>query len=105
MSFSLTLAYLRYYSIIPIALLFLELFVISFIRIKKVETDFTDAMTTTAYLVASNAGTMNAYSVATVDLQDKEKEGDVIKFIRQSSTVTFLHNTVVLSMVFFKKEI
>ena len=88
---SLTIAFLRGWSAIPISILFLELAILAYMRNKNQE-DRSEARAATFYLCLSNAGVMNAYTLGT----DDEDEVGGEKFIRNSTIVTFIHHSIVL---------
>ena len=99
-SFSLTIAYLRLWSIIPITLLFLELAVMSYRRYQNVKE--TSRRFAFVYLTClSNAGVLNANNIGELnsDIRDKKAEDDGRRFIRISSIVTFIHHSSVLSLI------
>jgi hypothetical protein len=99
-AFSLTIAYLRLYSIIPILLLFLELAVISYRRYQNVHEK--SRRFAFVYLTClSNAGVLNANNIGELnsDIGDRKSEDAGRRFIRISSIVTFVHHTGVLTLI------
>ena len=97
-SITLTLAYLRYWSIIPNSILVLELAVLSWQRYKddkRIINRFTNAY----FLCLSNIGVLNAYSPSTKVYNADTDINRARKFIRVSSTTTFLHHSIVLSSI------
>ena len=108
-SLVLCMAYLRVYSIGPMVLLILENIIFSWIRFKN-NTDYDLAMKIGSgfYLLFTNLGVVNAYSMMSAALFDdnddrdkieKEDDNDVINFVRHSSIVTFIHHTLILSSI------
>ena len=99
-SFSLTIAYFRYWSILPISLLFVELAVVSYLRYRNVEEK--SRLFVFVYLTClSNAGVLNANNVGELnsDMKDKKDEADGKRFIRRSSVITFIHHGLVLCTI------
>ena len=99
-SFSLTIAYLRLWSIIPITLLFLELAVMSYRRYQNVKEK--SRRFAFVYLTClSNAGVLNANNIGELnsDIKDKKSDDDGRRFIRISSIVTFIHHSSVLTLI------
>jgi hypothetical protein len=93
-SLCLTMAFLREFSIIPLTLLTIEVGVLAWMRCKKMkgEEKFVDFIA----LIVSNFGVMTA-SLYNTGLEEDPKE--VEKFVKRSSIVTFIHHTVVLSVI------
>ena len=99
-SLCLTMAYLRYYSLIPIAVLFFTQTIITWTRCKKIEYDDTgEAIKQIFQLVVCNVGVVNAYSLDQTILTVKEDDDNVVKFIRHSSIVVFLHHSIMLVII------
>ena len=97
---SLTIAYLRLWSIIPISLLFLELLIPSYIRYRNVEEK--SRRFAFVYLTClSNGGVLNANNFGELnsDEEDHNNDDDGRRFIRYSSIITFLHHTTVLCVI------
>ena len=95
-SLVVTMAYLRYYSIIPIFVLFIELGVVSCSR-------FSDHMDHYAGpLMISNVGVLNTYAF-TQEGEGRlcgDSEDEYIKrFVVQSSLITFIHHTSILVII------
>ena len=100
MSFSLTIAYFRYWSILPISLLFVELAVVSYLRYRNVEEK--SRLFVFVYLTClSNAGVLNANNVGELnsDMRDRKDDADGKRFIRCSSVITFIHHGLVLCTI------
>jgi len=107
MSLSLTMAYFCWWAIIPISLLFIELTICAFWRIKKPTKlgQFVEII----FLIVANAGTMSAYIIADaldkVDEDDKDDEAEKQKaenaasFIKWSTWIHFIHHSIVLSAI------
>ena len=104
-SLCLTMAYLRYYSLIPIAVLFLTQTMITWKRCK--ETEFRNeefrklrgqALTQTFQLVVCNIGVVNAYSFDQITV-NAEDDNDIVKFIRRSAILVFVHHSTMLLMI------
>jgi len=104
LAFSHTTAYLRYYAVVPIFILFLELFALNYLRLKNEEFDNGYEMALTIYSTAIvNAGVLtvsNGRNLRKTRVEDANKymEND-LEFIRLSSIITFLHHTVVLTII------
>ena len=99
-SFSLTIAYLRIYAVIPIGVLLVELFIISYLRYVNVEE--ISRKFSFVYLAAlSNFGVLNVnnFGELNCDEKDHKDDEDGRRFIRRSLTVTFLHHAIVLSVI------
>ena len=99
-SFSLTIAYFRHWSILPISLLFVELAVVSYLRYRNVEEK--SRRFVFVYLTClSNAGVLNANNIGEFagDMQDRKDDADGKRFIRRSSVITFIHHAVVLCTI------
>ena len=95
MSLSLTMAFLRYWSIPLIGILVIELSVITLLRTKNRESKC-QVIVETVSLVVSNLGVMNARSFIEDIDEDVIDEDDVENFVRRSSVATFVHHTLVL---------
>ena len=108
LSFSITMAFLRLWSIIPISLLFLELVATCYICFRKLrQTNFGYA----AYLplIITNLGVTNVGTIgANQFMKDEMKQecGEVVnyyketdKFIKISSIMSFIHHSVVIATI------
>ena len=93
-SLCLVIAYLRYFSLIPIATLVVIQTIITWKRCSKLK------LHKTFQLVVSNIGSVNAYSRFQTDTTVAEDEKDVVKFIKDSAIATFIcHSTMLISIV------
>ena len=107
MSLFLTMAFLRYFSIIPLTLLAIEISALAWMRCKKIEgsREFWEDLDKeqqgqsnimdTFGLVVSNFGVMTA-SVVTGENEDVK---EIEKFVRCSSILTFIHHSVILTLI------
>ena len=108
-SLCLTMAYLRYYSLIPIAVLFFTQTMITWSRCKKNNYGgIGEAFRQTFNLVVCNIGVVNAYSMDQTDLfpwcyglyyKGVEDDNSVVKFIRQSTIAAFVHHSTLLIII------
>ena len=103
-SLVLCMAYLRVYAIIPMVLLFFELIVVTWIRMKNsTDSDTATKVLNGFYLLFSNIGVVNAYTFFNGWMMEdddlNEKDEDIIKFVRQSSIITFIHHSSVLVFI------
>ena len=96
-SMVVTMAYLRWFSIIPITLLLVEMICVSWIRYDKLG-DKEEVMRYVTQLTMSNVGVFNAYSFGQ-EPEDKEEEEDINNFIVRSNITTFFHHTIVISII------
>ena len=94
MSLSLTMAFLRIWSIIPISMLVIEISIIGWMRHREMDNRM-DAFLKVANLTLGNIGVMTAYSF----LSKPDNEESAQKFVCRSSIVVFLHHTVTLSVI------
>ena len=102
LSISLTISYLRIWSIVPITILYLELVLLSYRRYSK-QKDRTkwDIFFSVYYSSLCNFGGINAKNFSDAiraeekGVTDEELEAS-IRFIKLSSVITFLHHTTVL---------
>ena len=102
LSISLTISYLRIWSIVPITILYLELVLLSYRRYSK-QKDRTnwDIFFSVYYSSLCNIGGINANNFSDAiraeekGVTDEELEAS-IRFIKLSSVITFLHHTTVL---------
>ena len=103
-SVTLTMAFLRMWSVLPMTVLFIGSTIIGFRRNKSQSDDNFTGILNAIYLAVSNIGVMNAYALR-VDLKERapdaedDDEDSVRTFVRQSSIVTFLHHTIALSVI------
>ena len=99
-SFSLTIAFLRGWSVIPIVVLYFGLFIITYVRYKHVDNkwDFRAAMW---WGPLSNLSALNVYNVADqqMAIAYRPSEEKIFSFIRASSIWSFVHHTVVLILI------
>ena len=106
LSFSLTISFLRFWSIIPIGFLFLELGLLSYIRYRNVNDKY-DFFSSVYMSCAANCGVFVASNLSKIpskfadhhsygEILEEAVDGNGQKFVRESSTVTYLHHTVVL---------
>ena len=103
MSLCFTMAFLRFYAFIPLAILFFELMYVSLVRMRK-RKRLDDRYINAFLLAIFNLGSMNAYTCwmtdeEQLDASEKESDEDVMKFIRWSSMITTIHHTSVLSLI------
>ena len=99
MSLAFTIGFLRMWSILPISLLLIEIFIIGWIRNKKI-TDRIEAFGQTIHLTLGNCGVMMVYPFFAGDEETAEvSEKDVQKYVRRSSIVSFVHHTITLSII------
>ena len=105
LSFTLTIAYLRIYAVLPIIILFLELGIVSYIRYRNQEFGSELQMWQSIYgATLSNGGVLSINSFKEVDDANDEKDTSENveanrKFIQLSSITTFLHHTSVLIII------
>ena len=100
-SLVLTMAYLRSFSIIPMILLICELIGVTWVRLKNnKQLSFTD-INNGLYLVFSNIGVVNTYTIFQIDRKfgEKENDTDIKNFVRKSSIITFSHHLTVLVFI------
>ena len=104
-SLSITMSYLRYYSIIPIAVLYVLQAMVAWTRFKTLnDRDFATRMTNR--LVIGNIGVFNAFTFNTqstvgatgtdIPLEDEQ---DVVDFIKNSTLAGFIHHSAVLIII------
>ena len=101
-SIVLCMACLRIYSIIPIALMIAELILISWIRVKnKKDWNGFQKFAVGFYLVISNIGVVNSYTFFNVldEKEDKERDDEIINFVRRSSIISFIHHVTTLILI------
>ena len=100
MSLSLTIAYLRIWAMIPIGAIVLELFIISYMRYVEVE-EKSRRFAFVYFAALSNVGVLNVNSFGELngDKEDHKDDKDGRRFIRRSSIITFLHHSIVLSVI------
>lgn len=106
-SLSLTIAYLREYAIVPICILLLELFIISYLRYMNVE-EKSRRFCFVYFATISNVGVLNVnnFGELNADEEDhKDEDDDCKRFIRRSLIVTFLHHATVLSTILFLSQV
>ena len=100
LSFSLTIAFLRVWSIIPIAVLYFGLLIITYKRYRHVDDkwDFRAAMW---WVPLSNLSALNVYSIADqrIVIADRPSEDRIFSFIRASSIWSFVHHAIVLILI------
>ena len=92
-SLVVTMAYLRSYSFIPIAILLFELGWVSWIRFRK----FVYKKIFIAQIIMSNIGVLNSY--AFLMEKESEDEKDINKFIARSSVLAFVHHSIVIVII------
>ena len=100
-SLVLTMAYLRSFSVIPIILLICELIGVTWVRLKNnKKLSFTE-INNGLYLVFSNIGVVNTYTIFQIDKKygEKENDTDIKNFVRKSSIITFSHHLTVLVFI------
>ena len=100
-SLVLTMAYLRSFSIIPIILLICEPIGVTWVRLKNnKKLSFTE-INNGLYLVFSNIGVVNTYTIFQIDrkFEEKENDTDIKNFVRKSSIITFSHHLTVLVFI------
>ena len=100
-SLCLTMAYLRYFSLIPIAILVVVQSLITWKRCKKLKNtrnDTQESLYQTVQLVVANIGVIKAYGMHVEDPYNKlsEDEKDVAQFIKHSTIASFLYHTAIL---------
>jgi len=109
LSFSLTIAFLRGWSAIPIMILLIELTIITIDKYKSLKPKIHRYRSPSAtYFQAvymnsiSNLAVLNVYNTAELRLLSKQHQIDemsVLKSIRLTSIVTFVHHTLVLTAI------
>lgn len=95
MSLCLTMAYLRYFAIIPLTLLTIGIAALAWMRCQKMSGSWDWKMLQITGLVVSNYGSMTA----STPYPSKEDVKEVEKFVVRSSILTFVHHSVVLSTI------
>lgn len=103
LSITLTISFLQEYSPIPIIILLLELVIVATVRVTKSKGDLDDKIRAIGFLVVTNAGTMNAYTMCTETEDTKgveEDDKDFASFITTSTMITTLHHFLVLIVIF-----
>ena len=105
LAFSLTIAYLRVWSIIPIFILFVELVVIAYIRYRNLEKGwklfmaiYLSSISNGGVLVANNLLEYDRFGEFGKELDDEAVEGGR-KFVRLSSIASYTHHAVVLMAI------
>ena len=95
----LAMAYLRYYSLIPMALLFGIQTIIVWVRLKKLE-DGSKAVTHIFELTVSNIGVVTAYDIKDAEYgEEVEDEKDVLRFIKTSTIASFIYHLAMLMII------
>ena len=97
-SLVLTMACLRVYAIIPIALMVSELILISWIRVKN-NKEWHKKILVGCCLVFSNIGVVNSYTLFNNEVEKKERDEEIINFVRRSSIITFIHHLTALILI------
>ena len=92
-SICLEMAYLRYYSLIPLTILFVMQTMITWTRRKQLK------LHKTFQLVVSNIGVVNAYSRFQTETTVAEDEKNVVKFIKHSAIATFTFHSTMLIII------
>ena len=105
LSFSMTMAFLRMWSIIPMCLLFLELSVAYYVSFKYDKDD----LSRTVPIIITNLGVTNVGMLGAKHLineEQKQNSGDVKifyedndKFMKLSSTLSFIHHFIVVTAI------
>ena len=108
LSFSVTIAFLRLWSIIPISLLMIELSAVCYICFRKLSSG---EIETSAYLplIITNLGVSNVGMIGANEFMWEELKQaqwqvnryykETNKFIKLSSAISFLHHTTTLSVI------
>ena len=99
-SFSLTIAFLREWSAIPIGVLYIELVVISYWRYRGVK-DKAHFFEAVYMLSLCNLAVLNTYNLGEQDFEENDKpdENRCRRFIKLSSIITLIHHCLVLSTI------
>ena len=99
-SLVVTMAYLRWFSVIPLALLFLELVLVAWLRCRVLK-DKKEALVNVAHLTLGNIGVLNAFAFENLENRRRENDKHVKNFVVRSSVITFLHHTTVIIVIIF----
>ena len=104
LSLALTISFLREFSIIPIAILFVEVVVVATLRIIPTNKPSDYKIADIALLSVTNIGSMSAYGMGTNYRDDQgddifEDDEAVSKFIKTSCSLTTAHHFVVLATI------
>ena len=96
-SLTLTIGYLREWSVIPICILYLELVFLAYLMCSDVQ-DKVVRFQATYFMSLSNLAVINTQNA---DYEDDEKPSDekTATFIRRSSILTFCHHTTLLVII------
>ena len=109
LAFAITLAFLRFWAILPMALLLIKLIVISCISFRKYEGSAWFQKSAFLPLIITNLGVPNVGMIGAMEFmkcEQKQGQGTVAKyagatntFIKLSSVFSFLHHVTVLSVI------
>ena len=99
-AFTLTIAFLRGWSIIPIFILYLEILAVTYIRYRHVK-DVGLFFMALWFVSISNLTVLNVYGFGESQFieSDRPSKESGRKFIRLSSVVTFVHHTLLLASI------
>ena len=97
-SLCLTMAFLRYWALVPIGVLIFFLTLIAWRRHTQLLKNRNRAMESTVHLVVANLGVVNAYSFDQDEIGE-EQQKYVVKFIRHSAIATFMLHSLSLSII------
>ena len=95
-SLAITMAYFRYLSLIPIAILLVTQTMIAWTRYKKLRSAIGNTKQLTFLLVASNIGAVNALPPGS---QNAEEDQNVVQFIKNSTLASFIHHSALLIFI------
>lgn len=100
-SLVVTMAYLRWLSVIPMTLLFVELALVAWMRCRVLK-DKKEALVNVAHLTLGNIGVINAFAFENrFENSEREKDENVKTFVIRSSVITFLHHaTMIIAIIF-----
>ena len=103
LSLALCISFLRYWSLLPIIILFIEMIAVAIWRMNRAEGKLWIKVTSGGFLLATNIGTMNAFTFWTEnekeDFQIKEEDGNIASFVKISAIVTTIHHFLVLAFI------
>ena len=92
-AFTLTIGYLRSWSVIPIGILFVETAILAYLMCRDVK-DKVDLFRGAYFMAFSNLAVINTHTIFAEE--DQPCEGNATVFIRRSSVLTFFHHTTIL---------
>ena len=95
-SLAITMAYFRYLSLIPIAILLVTQTMIAWTRYKKLRGAIDNTKQLTLLLVASNVGGVDALPLGS---KHAEEDQNVVHFIKNSTLASFIHHSALLIFI------